>query len=629
MIKIEDGNFKDEMGRTLLLRGVNLGGSSKVPCIPDGSTFSRSGFYDHRNVSFVGRPFPLSEADQHFSRLQAWGFTFLRFLVTWEAIEHAGPGIYDQDYLDYLRAVLDKAGEYGIRVFIDPHQDVWSRFSGGDGAPGWTLELAGFELTRLHAAGAAILHQEHGDPFPRMIWPTNYNKLAAATMFTLFFGGNDFAPDLKVGGMPIQEYLQSHYIEAIKQVARKLTGLPNVVGYDTLNEPSSGYIGASDMDRPASAIHLFMGETPTIFQSMLMGSGYPQMVDHYDLGVFGFHKTGKKLGNPRGTSAWVPGCIDIWRQHGVWDLDSNGQPEIRKPDYFLRAKGRQVDFHQDYFKPFANRFAREIRSVDPDTIIFVEGVPSQGELTWTDSDAPAIVHAAHWYDDLTLVKKRYTPWMAVDAEQKKLVFGPGRVRRSLRQQLGRLVERSIRQMNRAATLVGEVGIPFDMQDGKAYRSGDFSMQLKAMDATMTALERNFISFTLWNYTSDNINLCGDRWNGEDLSIFSRDQMTGSGGINDGGRALKAAVRPYPMMIAGKPLSLVFDMKSGRFEFVFEHSAGLNAVNQIFVPQLQYPRGFTVEVTDGQVQTDPVRQLLSYQHSADRTIHTIKIFPRKQ
>mgnify|MGYP004298015877 CR=1 FL=1 len=32
------------------------------------------------------------------------------------------------------------------------------------------------------------------EDFPPMQWPTNYFKLAAATMFTLFFGGKRFAP---------------------------------------------------------------------------------------------------------------------------------------------------------------------------------------------------------------------------------------------------------------------------------------------------------------------------------------------------------------------------------------------------------------------------------------------------
>ena len=207
MLHTDHTYFKDESGRVILLRGVNLGGSSKVPLTPDGATWNLDKFYDHREVSFVGRPFPLIEADEHFNRLKQWGFNFLRFLVTWEAIEHAGPGIYDEEYLDYLHAIVSKAAEYGIDMFIDPHQDVWSRFTGGDGAPGWTLEAAGFDISKLHSTGATFTHQECGDPYPRMLWPTNNNKLAAATMFTLFFAGNDFAPELKVEGIPIQEFL--------------------------------------------------------------------------------------------------------------------------------------------------------------------------------------------------------------------------------------------------------------------------------------------------------------------------------------------------------------------------------------------------------------------------------------
>ena len=82
MIKIDENRFVDEYGRALMLRGVNLGGSSKVPFRPEGATWKREGFFDHRDISFVGRPFPIEEAGEHFGRLREWGFTFLRFLVT-------------------------------------------------------------------------------------------------------------------------------------------------------------------------------------------------------------------------------------------------------------------------------------------------------------------------------------------------------------------------------------------------------------------------------------------------------------------------------------------------------------------------------------------------------------------
>jgi hypothetical protein len=314
MIKTDGIWFKDEHNRTLLLRGVNLGGSSKVP-FPGGATYIREGFFEHHGVSFVGHPVPLEESDEHFRRLKSWGLTFLRFLVTWEAIEHGGPGQYDEAYLDYLRAVVRVAGKHGLTLFIDSHQDVWSRFTGGDGAPGWTLEAVGFDMTCFAETGAAIVHQTHGDPFPRMIWPTNNHKLAAATMWTLFFGGNDFAPETKIDGEPAQEYLQRHYIAAIRQVAERLADFEYVLGYDTLNEPAAGYIGLSTLE--AALWRLKIGPTPTPFQSMLLGAGIPQEVDVYELKATGPKKVGTRMMNPDGLSAWREGFEPIWKQHGV------------------------------------------------------------------------------------------------------------------------------------------------------------------------------------------------------------------------------------------------------------------------------------------------------------------------
>jgi hypothetical protein len=219
---------------------------------PDGGTNYPSDFSDHRTVSFVGRPFPLEDADEHLARIRGWGMNCLRLLTTWEAVEHAGPGKYDTAYLDYFEEVTRRAGKHGLQVFVDFHQDVWSRMSGGDGAPGWTFEAVGLDFTKFHHADASHVMQLKYDyakggrqenRYPMMTWANNYRMPANAIMWTLFFCGDLFAPGFKIEGRSAQEYLQSHYIGSMREVAKRLKGMPHVMGFDTLNEPGTGWIG--------------------------------------------------------------------------------------------------------------------------------------------------------------------------------------------------------------------------------------------------------------------------------------------------------------------------------------------------------------------------------------------------
>jgi hypothetical protein len=618
--------FKDEHGRTLILRGANLGGSTKVPYKPNGATYIREGFFDHRNVSFVGRPFPLDEADEHLSRLRAWGMTFLRFLITWEAVEHAGPGEYDQEYLDYLYTVVKKAGDYGIHVFIDPHQDVWSRWTGGDGAPGWTLEAVGMDLTRLSETGAAIVHAVHGDPFPRMIWPTNYTKLGAATMFTLFFGGDDFAPHTQINGVPVQEYLQSHYVNAVQQVALRLKDLPNVVGYDSLNEPGGGFIGIEDLTAVPGGL-LRAGASPTPFQAMLLGSGYPQQVEVQEMGLTGSQQLEPVTLNPGGISLWKDGYECVWKQNGVW-TDEGGQPHLLRPDHFAQVGGRKVDFANDYLKPFIKRFIAAIRAVDPRAILFLEGIPFGGHPHWGPDDPPNAVNAAHWYDGLTLITKHFNPDMTFDLTTGQVVTGMDAIRQAFVNQLAATKRVASEHMGGIPTLLGEFGIPFDLDDRAAYKTGDFSTHVQALDAYYNAMDANLLNCTIWNYTADNTNARGDLWNDEDLSIFSRDQQTDPQNIHSGGRGLAAIARPYARKVAGEPLRMHFDLPTRTFELEFRHDPAVTAPTEIFVPDYQYPKGYVVELSDGAYQIDRQALTLTVHHTPKRETHTVRIRPAK-
>lgn len=621
--------FKDEFGRVRILHGINLSGSTKLPTTPNGATHLRDGFYEHHNVSFVGRPFPLDKADEHFRRLKAWGLDFLRFLVTWEAIEHSAPRDYDENYLEYLEAVIDKAADYDINVFIDFHQDVWSRFSGGSGAPGWTFEKVGFEMRNFHQTGAALLHQEIGDPFPRMAWASNYSKLAAGTMFTLFFAGNDFAPETKIDGLSAQDYLQQDYFAMLTMVGKRFKDKANVVGYDLMNEPSKGFIGLKNIRKLEWTLKT--GDMPTPYQAMLMGSGFAQEVQRWTLGWTGMQKLGRRLVDPQGVTAWQEGVEPIWKAHGLWDIDSHGHPVLLRPDYFHQVDGNEITFAETYMHPFITKAAEALHQGDPKAMNFVEfdAIGSEAIPVWDEAEAEKqkLVYAPHWYPFITLMSKRYVSWVGLDAVKSVPVFGREAKRKAYAGNLKFHQVIAEVSFHGVPTLIGEIGIPYDLNDREGFIFNKWDAHIKAIDDYMYALERNLLNYTLWNYTPDNTNARGDLWNGEDLSIFSYDQQDDPADINSGGRALIAVVRPYAKAIAGIPEDMYFEVESGVFVFKFKHDSTISEPTEIFLPTLQYPDGFDVQVSDGEYEFDVLKQMLTYRYSDELDTHTIMVFPR--
>ncbi|KAI0683194.1 glycoside hydrolase superfamily [Cytidiella melzeri] len=578
-IHTTDSQFVDNAGRTVLLRGVNLSGSDKAPLGRQSQTLE--GFWEsgeEGTVSFVGRPLNLEDgsADIHLARLKGWGFNMLRYVVTWEALEHAGPGVYDYEFMDYTVRVLRKCKEYGFKIYMDPHQDIWSRFSGGSGAPYWTLPACGIDPKGFTPTQAAIVHCEYLNPseadpasFPAMIWSTNYGRLAAQTLFTLFFAGRDFAPKCVIDDMNIQDYLQSHYIHAVGKLADKIQEAGDlldecIIGWDSLNEPYEGFCGYPNLNAYPSeqTSTLKKGSFPTPAQSFRLGMGQVQTVDSWSFGTFGPKRDGTVTIDPHGYKMWLDPATEpegvhpkwgwkrdpgwqlgtcIWALHGIWDVDSG---YVIVPDYFHNNPNdleHEVNFLEDYWRPHIENFFARIRKSHPEAIIFVappvfSPPPSISEQLLQGR----CCYSTHYYDGLTLITRSWH-WFNADAlgvlrgkyksPIQSLKIGERAIRKSIQEQLG-VLQSDSKILGAYPTIIGEIGIPYDMDGKRSYGytdngkyKGDYTYQQTALDASLNAADGpNGLNYTIWTYCPDNSHMWGDGWNLEDLSVWSPDDL---------------------------------------------------------------------------------------------------------
>ncbi|ESZ86679.1 MAG: hypothetical protein Q27BB25_12990 [Blastomonas sp. CACIA14H2] len=621
-LSMEANRFVDAHGRHVLLRGVNLGGDCKVPFAPDGHSYLPSDFSDHRTVSFIGRPAPLDELDTHLARLAHWGFNCLRLLTTWEAIEHAGPSEHDEAYLDYLAEVCRRAGRMGLYVFIDFHQDVWSRMSGGDGAPAWTLEAAGLDFTRFHDADAAHIMQHKYDhrtgglqeSYPLMSWASNYRMPVNGIMWTLFFAGTDFAPSAIVDGRNIQDFLQDHYLGSMRAVAERVADLDNVIGFDTLNEPGTGYVGRALESREG----VLRGAAWSPLDGLAAASGLSREVP---VVAPGGKEIGRQIVNSAGVSIWLPGRVDPFRAAGAWDVDATGSPAALRQDYFRRVADRQVSMDSDYMAPFFGRVAQTIREIRNDWMVFAEVDPF-GALRghgFPEGCPERTVNASHWYDLTALINKSFDADCMTNVISGQVREGPSAIEDGYVEELSRLKRIGDELNGGAPTLIGECGIQYDMNDAEAYHrwaAGErdpsiWHAQTTALDLMYNAFDRLLLSSTQWNYTVSNRNdpMVGDGWNQEDLSIWSLDQATNVNDPGSGGRAIEGFCRPYVRSAQGTLISQRFDRAKATFEVRIDVDPTLYAPTEIFVPQHIYQEEPRITLAASDVQWSPDQQLI--------------------
>lgn len=403
----------------------------------------------------------------------------------------------------------------------------------------WTLYAAGLNPQSFAATEAAIVHNVYPEPhnFPKMIWSTNYYRLAAATMFTLFFAGRDFAPKCIIDGVNIQDYLQDHFLRACAHLAQRIHEAGDiendvVFGWESLNEPNKGMIAYEDISVIPKEQNLKKGTCPTIWQTILTGSGRAVEVDTWDMGGMGPYKVGRALIDPSGEQAWLPADYDesrygykrnpgwklgqcIWAQHGVWDPATDS---LLKKDYFGKhpTTGEHVDypyFSNRYFMDFFRKYRDTIRAIHPNAIILLQGPTMElpPKIIGTpDGDDPLLVYAPHWYDGITLMTKKWNRVWNVDvigilrgkywSPAFGIKIGETAIRNCFKNQHATMRQEGLDYIGNHPCVMTEFGIPYDMDDKNAYKTGDYSSQSAAMDANHYGVEgAGLEGYTLWLY----------------------------------------------------------------------------------------------------------------------------------
>lgn len=473
----------------------------------------------------------------------------------------------------------------------------WSRFSGGSGAPYWTLAACGMDPRNITATQAAIVHCEYPaahapEPatLPAMIWSTNYGRLLSQTVFTLFFAGRAYAPNCIIDGFNIQDYLQNHFIEACGRLADRIAAFEGgslldgcVIGWDSMNEPFEGLCGWEDVqvNPTAQGSTLKKGTYPTPAQSLRLGMGQAQTVEHWTFGVTGPSKNGTVTIDPKGRKVWAdyvessssteligelpdgthprwgwkrdvskwPLGTCIWAQHGVWDVETGF---ILRPHYFAThpETGDEVEFLLDFWKPHWLAYAARVRRAHPEAIVLVQPPVFAPPPRFEESELQGrCIYSPHYYDGLTLITRHWN-WFNADAlgllrgkyssTLQAVKIGESAIRKSLHEQLGYLRD-DVPALGNGdyPTLIGEIGTPFDMDSKRSYgwtdggkHRGDYSAQEKALDASISACDawrdgtgRQSLNWTIWTYVpDDHTHEWGDGWNMEDLSLWSPDDL---------------------------------------------------------------------------------------------------------
>jgi hypothetical protein len=416
----------------------------------------------------------------------------------------------------------------------------------------------------------------------------------------------------------------------MEQIAMRLRHMPHVLGFDTLNEPGVGWIGEGLTYRhlrstPEHPLRVRPGLALSALDALAIARGIPTTVPFLKrnpaTGIA--EEAGERLVNQHGVSIWLPGAQCPFEAAGAYRIE-RGRAIAQREDIFSRADGRALTVSEDGFGPLFHAVARTTRAINPQWAVFAEldAFGAAAGRPFPRSLPEGSVNASHWYDSSTLYLKTFDPHDSYDFMTGVRATSPEQIRSRYVEQLAKRAQPGRQFPGGAPTLIGEFGIPYDLDSGAAYEAwrqgrrdpGVWAKHVAALELMYGALDELLLHSTQWNYTASNRNdlRIGDGWNQEDLSIFSVDQCTERSDPDSGGRALHGFCRPFARRVQGRILRMHFDRARREFRLEYDADPTIDAPSEVYVPRLQFPSGIEPRVEGGEadIHFDCCAQLLT-------------------
>jgi len=320
--------------------------------------------------------------------------------------------------------------------------------------------------------------------------------------------------------------------------------------------------------------------------------------------------------DPAETQAWDSFWTNVDAPNGVGLEDNysqmleyvanafNGNPDVagfelmNEPSPGSETLGTlfgSPSFDSQELTPFYNQGADAIRAVDPSTPIFYEpnvlfstGVPTQLGTV----DATGTVFSFHDYCEFDLGPLGCIP------------------------NVGNIADN-------AETYADAQGIPAFMTEFGA------SSDQSDLGASMNAADQHLIGWTEWAYSSQgDISTTASPPSSESLVYNPADPPTG---VNVNTANLDTLAEPYPQVISGTPESYSFDNGTFSFSYSTEEADGLGSFpsgseTTISVPAVEFPDGYQVSVTGGEVVSAPTASDLVIASNAGASTVTVTVSP---